>query len=255
MSLGGTCLLFLQPVRSIFIFNLFDWGKIFLLSFLQIFLSFNCEAWALQYVSIAKAQLLYNLTPFLSALLMSRKKRLSILQWSCISLACIGSLSGINLMRSLVTFSWPEAVMFMAVLSGAAGWIQFKELLQKGYSPHFLNGITMFIGGLFSWFLCWILKVPIQIKSPKEVFGSIVFLVLISNFLFYGLYSKALKHNSPTLLALLGQFTPFFSALYSKIWFEETLPDHFIWNVFLTIFATFLFQMEEKRLWGRSDSN
>ncbi|WP_108624200.1 DMT family transporter [Candidatus Similichlamydia epinepheli] len=255
MSIGGVVLLLIQMRNPFLAPSLYDWFKVVQLAFFQSFLSFNCEAWAIQHISVAKAQLLYNLTPFLTALLLIRKRTPSRLQWIYISLAFLSGSSLISWRGEIVSLSIPEWIMFLAVLSGSIGWIYFKRLLERGYSPVFLNGISMMLGGFFSWALCCAMDVPIIITNQRAFFRTILILLFLSNFFFYGIYSRALKYHSPAFLALLGQLTPYFSAIYELIWFGKPISSSFIANVTVTIIVTFLFQKEEKRLWGRSDSN
>ncbi|RDB31576.1 DMT family transporter [Candidatus Similichlamydia laticola] len=252
LSIAGTCLLLFQSCKKVTSLTCLERRKIIFLAFLQAFFPLNCEIWALQYVSIPMTQLLYNLTPFLTALLLCRRTRLSLIQWGCIAIACTNSLFALGASNS---FSFPEIVMFLAVLSGAAGWIYFKKLLKEGHCPHFLNAAMMFTAGLLSWALCGFLGVSTKIEHPKAIFVALASSLFFSNFVFYTLYSAALQHSSPTFLALLGQFTPLFAAFYTKVWFGEAFPENFLRSVFVTIFATLLFHREDKGLWGRSDSN
>ena len=97
---------------------------------------------------------IYNISPFIAALfqhlwfgeVMTSKKWLSLLLG-------FGSLlpefyqAGI---ASMVALSVPRLITLVAVISSAYGWIVLRALVKKGYSPIFINGFGMFIGGLIA---------------------------------------------------------------------------------------------------------
>ena len=145
--------------------NHWEFGQIIIF---HIYCAYVFEFWALQYLTSAKTCLLYNLSPFITALLtyLLFNQKLSMQKW-------IGLAIGFAAMLPILVapssqedqfISWgfislPELALLFAVASAAYGWIIMKDLVvHKGYNPMMVNGIGMAGGGFVALLTAFIFE-------------------------------------------------------------------------------------------------
>jgi drug/metabolite transporter (DMT)-like permease len=276
MLLGGFLLLGYEYAfnRAKFKLQRDDYYRYLKLILFHIFFAFNLEFWALQYVSGAKACLIYNLSPFITALYAYHilKERLHKQQivglmigfagFLPILLACAPSE---ELVGSLGNISFPELALLGAVISSAFGWIIFKDFMQKGYSFVLVNGIAMLGGGLLSLMasLCFeyrpYFKWPITqdwlsswISHTFNFYNPVVFfliyaslLILIANIICYNLYGYLLKKYSATFLSFAGFTCPLFAALYDWLFIGQLIGAPFIISFMIICMGLYIFYLYE----------
>ncbi len=201
--------------------------------FFHIYLAYITEFWALQYVSGAKTALIYNLSPFVTAILayfafgdrLTWKKGLGL----AIGFAGFIPLLKANGTLDLIGFiSLPELMLLISVLAACIGWIIMKELLERGYSPLTVNGIAMFWGGI----LCFITSYFTESWNPAvsdwwQVIWQGGLLILFANIIFYNFYGHLLRRYSMTFLSFAGFVTPLFTALFDWFFFGLTISPAF----------------------------
>ena len=133
----------------------FSWrhaGLFAQLIFFNIFLAFVLEFWAIQWMSSSNAALFYNLSPFITALLIYilYREKLSLRKWIGLLIGFAGTLPLIWCMTgsecyglTIAGFSAPDMVLLIAIASSCYGWILLKQLsVTKGYSLLFANGVA-----------------------------------------------------------------------------------------------------------------
>jgi drug/metabolite transporter (DMT)-like permease len=230
------------------------------------------EFLGLPYLSSAKACLMYSLTPFLTIFLaykimaekMSRKK------WLGLIIGFLGFIPvlvcNIQNFSQFFCVSWPEAAIFASVLCSAQGWVVMQKLVKgEEYSPLFVNGFGMVVGGFFALFSSLIVERFPYIHLPTKNFVypldswlmhylhspflivsvySIV-LILIANLICYNLYGYLLKKYSATFISFAGILCPLFTALYGNVFLSEKIPDNFFISVTIIFIGLFLFYQEE----------
>lgn len=202
------------------------------------------EYWALQYVSSFKACLLYNLTPFITALLASywAHEVITPRKWAGLLLGFIGVLpvlieSNQLELRSgtfIAYLSYAELALIGSVICAALGWLFMHRLVRnEGYSPVMVNGISMLVGGWLAFVTSLFVEgTPhILVQTPESAqwfssnFAACAFyvsaLVLIGNVICYNLYGVLLKRYSATFLSLAGLMTPLFAALIGNLVLSE----------------------------------
>lgn len=243
----------------------------------HIYCAYIFEFWAMQYVTSAKACLLYNLSPFITALLcyLLYKQKLSLQKWSALILGFLGMFpilaahsSSEGGLLSIGFLSMAEIALLAAVAASAYGWIVMKELIViKGYSPVMVNGIGMLGGGLaalstavafegFSPFI-WVqepgdmvgrMLLPHLGVFPNTVvmaLGSMICLIIIANIIGYNLYGYLLKRYSPTFLSFCGFITPFFASIFGWFFLSECVTMPFFISLGITIISLYLFYKDE----------
>ncbi len=244
----------------------------------HIFLAYTLEFWALQYVTPAKAALLYNLSPFATALLsfLLLNERLSSKQWLGL---LVGFMSMLPILMAYVPledavghigfFSWPELVLLGSVLCAAYGWLVVKKLvINAHYSPLMVNGVGMIGGGLLA--LCWsfithggaalreghldwvgkLLEPLVGLQGA--IIGGWLFytllLVLIANIICYNLYAHLLRSYSATLLSFAGFTCPLWAAILSWVFQGQPVGLAFGASMIGVIIGLYLFYRDELRL-------
>lgn len=234
----------------------------------HIFCAYTLEFWALQYVTCAKACLLYNLSPFITAILcyFLRNERLAFRQVCGLIIGFLGFIPILIAQTPLEQFGWHvgflssyEMALIFSVFSSAYGWMIVKKLLDKRYSLLLINGISMTGGGILAFILSLIKEglptiknAPITIPSIVEVIGvggeHMVMLgiytfglVLIANIIGYNLYGYLLSRYSATFLSFAGFMTPLYAALLGWVFFGEKVTWHFFATMMLVVFGLYLF--------------
>jgi len=280
MLMGGTLLVAYCLYRKTYSGQL---NRNVLLLFAQvilfhIFLAYTLEFWALQYVTPAKAALLYNLSPFATAFLsyLLLNERLTSKQWLGLSVGFM-SMAPILIAYTPVEdavghigfFSWPELGLLCSVLCAAYGWLIVKKLvIDAHYSPIMVNGVGMIGGGTLA--LAWsfithsgsVLReghldwVGATLKPLVGLQGAIVggwlfytiLLVIIANIICYNLYAHLLRTYSATLLSFAGFTCPLWAAMLSWVFQGQPVNLAFGLSMIGVIVGLYLFYSDELRL-------
>lgn len=270
MLIGGTLLLGYQ-----YWFNrqnwLLRWNDTLLfgqLSIFHMFLPFALEFWALQYVNPSKACLIYNLSPFITALFaycilsenMNRQK------WAGLLIGFMGMIPLLlsfspqeDVLGSFMQLSLPELALLGAVTSSVYGWMLFKRGMQTGYSPVMINGVAMVGGGIVSLGTSLVtegiplLRMPAYGAIPSlgmwspiiYYLGYTLILIVIANIICYNLYGSLLKRYSATFLSFAGATCPLFAALFDWFFLGISVGWHFFATAALTSLGLYIFYQKE----------
>lgn len=256
MAFAGVILLIHQFIwnRKAFTFKWQHFKLLFLLGFLNIYLTNIAEIWSIQHMVSSKACLIYSLSPFLAAAVayvvlgevLTKKK------WLGFTIGVLGLIPTFMARTStevqagnLAFISLPEISMLIAVFCSVYGWILLKKVTQEyDYSPLMANGISMTIGGVLalmhSYFAgeSW---TPIPVTDYTAFFRNSLGMCIISNIICYNLYGYLLKRYTATFMSFAGLVTPFFASFFGWVFLSETITWHFfvavaVFSVGLTIF-------------------
>lgn len=246
----------------------------FKLSFFAIFVAYVVEFLFLEYVPSFKVAILFNLSPFITAIISYYMfhERLSIKQKVALCIGFIGVLPmvattqqaqnvwGINSLISL-----PEIMLIVAIIAACYGWIIFKQLVgEYHYTSITVNGVSMFFGGIMALMcsliiegacvlrtppacdtaLCGIVTDPYYVALIKGFF-YMGLLILVGNFISYNVYGYLLKTYSATFLSFAGFITPLFAAFFGWIAFDETITWHFYVSFIIIVLALYIFYQDE----------
>lgn len=237
------------------------------LSLFHIYFSYMLEFWALKYVSSFKASLLYNLSPFITALFaymlfsefLSKKKILGFI----VGLGGFVPILIANQPQEQLAGIWwfislSDIILLLAVFSSVYGWIIFQRLTRKEQlCPVVLNGTSMIIGGLLALGTSFIIEgvphltVPSGMKTSIALLKLSIFLIgiiVIGNVIFYNLYGFLLRRFSATFLSFVGFSCPLFAAFFGWFFLKEVVTIHFFIAVAITFCGLYLFYQEELRL-------
>ena len=240
----------------------------------HIFCAYTLEFWALEYVTSAKACLLYNLSPFVTAVLsyVLYSERLTVKQICGLTIGFVGFIPILVAQTPLEEFGWHvgflssyEMALIVSVISSAYGWMIVKNLIAKKYSLILINGISMTGGGILAFILSLVKEgLPMMKNVPvtmPAVVGSVglfgerimmlgiysISIVIIANIIGYNLYGYLLSRYSATFLSFAGFMTPLFAALLGWIFLREQVTWHFFVTMALVVLGLYLFH-EKKQI-------
>lgn len=257
-----------------------DLKLLLLIVVFHIYCAYVFEFWALQYITSSKACLLYNLSPFITALLcyILFNQKLSYQKWAAMIIGFF-AMFPILMTHSVqeegifnVGFlSLAEIGLLFAVASSAYGWLLMRELIiDRHYSPIMVNGVGMLGGGIaalatalyfeglqpFIWVAEPIDRVG-QLIFPHlgpiltticMAFGTMIGLIIVANIIGYNLYGYLLRHYSPTFLSFAGFITPFFASIFGWFFLSEPLTVPFFISLALTAISLYLFYKNELKV-------
>lgn len=283
MILGGSLLLgyYKLVAKQKIVLHKHDYALFLQIIIFHIFCAYTLEFWALEYVTSAKACLLYNLSPFITALFyyFLCAERLTYRQICGLIVGFVGFLPILVAQTPLEKIGWHfgfisiyEIALIASVTSSAYGWMVVKNLINRKYPLILINGISMTGGGILALILSWITEglptiknVPVAMPELVKLFGLTgeqlimlggycMALVIIANIIGYNLYGYLLSRYSATFLSFAGFMTPLFAALLGWIFLNEQVTWHFFATMILVVFGLYLFhekkpiEFEEKGL-------
>lgn len=212
----------------------------------HIYFAYMLDFWAMQYISTCDASLIYSFSPFMTAVLAwwFLNEHLTILQWLGMVISFIGFLPTIYVPSCSTSALHGVVGMFGAAITSAYGWIVFKELIEKKkYSPLFINGISMLLGGIAALMSSFFVESwnPLPVSDWSRFGIYTVLIILIGNFIFYNGYGYLLKYNSPTFLSYMGLSTPLFVAFFGWFFINETINATLFIALFGMVMGMYLF--------------
>ncbi len=228
-----------------------DWFLFAQIIFFHIYLTYLCDICALKDISSIESAVIYNLSPFVAAVLsyfwfneiMTPKKWLGLL------MGFGAFLPQLTQFGTFTSHLWPRVLTFIAVVSSAYGWVLLRALMKKGYSPVVANGIGMFFGGVIALGTSYFTETwtPSPVTCWSSFLQATLLIVVVANLLFYNLYGYLLKHYTATFLSFAGFTCPLFAALLGYFMLGETFsPMLFVSFIFVCL-GLFLFYHEELR--------
>lgn len=231
-----------------------------MLGLVSIYITNIAEIWGIQFMSSAKACLIYSLSPFIAALFAywMLNETLTGKKWLGLVVGFFGltpilftQSSSTDLAKDLLFFSWAELALIIAVFASVYGWILLKKIVSEyRYSFIMANGISMLIGGVLALVHSYVSGeqwTPIPVIGGH--FGPFIecalWMTLISNVVCYNLYGYLLKRFSATFLSLAGLITPLFASLFGWYFLHEVITWHFFASMALFSIGLTLFYQEE----------
>ena len=261
MSIAGTVILGMHyfmsgsktKANSFGIKSLADLKILVLLSFIHILIPYCSEFIALEHIAPSCAALMFNLTPFFSAFFsyLYFDEKMTIKKW----LGFLIGLFGIGYFLEPAALScagfnslYPYVLLLIAVVSCALGWIYVRILVKdRGYSPMFVNGFAMLLGGLLAFPISAMLEGPLALPwgSMRSFLTLLALIILVANIIFYNLYGFFLKKYTATLLSFVGFITPAFVALFDWLFLEIYVSSGFFIATAILGFGIYIFYQEE----------
>ncbi len=240
MLIGGALLLFFYRVvqgRKTRV-SFADWGILSLISLFHIYLCLVPQFWALQYLAASKTTLLSSMKPFLTALLAYGLYQERLSGWQCLGMV-VGFVSLLpvvlfkqvpgELNGNLLSLSLPEIVLFGSILSGTYAWFLIRKLMRKGYSPIFINGIAMVMGGTMALVHGWFTEgfYPLAPGAWWPFMGYVMLLILFGNVIVFNAYAWLIQEYGITEVALFRFLSPVFGGFFGWLFLGEQITWHY----------------------------
>lgn len=231
-----------------------------MLGLVSIYITNIAEIWGIQYMSSAKACLIYSLSPFIAALFAywMLHERLSWKKWLGLCVGFVGltpilftHTSSTELAKDLLFISWAEVALIVAVFASVYGWILLKKIINEyRFTPIMANGVSMLIGGTLALAHSYLSgenwqPIPVVDGKYAAFFECALWMTLVSNVICYNLYGFLLKRFSATFMALAGLITPLFASLFGWYFLNEVITWHFFASMILFSIGLALFYQEE----------
>jgi len=271
MILGGSLLLiyyrFVKKQRLLI--SACDYSLFLRIIIFHIFCAYTLEFWALEYVTSAKACLLYNLSPFITAIFsyFLFAEKLSSRQIVGLVIGFLGFIPILVAQTPLEKIglhigflSIYEIALILSVTASAYGWMMVKNLIHRNYNLIMINGIGMTGGGILALLLSLVMEGALGIREATTTVpylvdlvgvtgerlimlsGYCLSLVIIANIIGYNLYGYLLSRYSATFLSFAGFMTPLFAALLGWLFLGEQITWHFFATISMVILGLYLFQ-------------
>lgn len=278
MLIGGGLLLIYQYWCNYkqWRFKWSDIGILFKVSFFEYYTAFIFECWALQWVSSSKACLIFNLSPFVTALIsffllherLTRKKIAGLVIGFLGFMPILAATTEYeNLAGSILGLSMPEISLLGAVFCASYGWIILKETQKRGYAIVMINGLTMTMAGFAALITSFLVEGVPVIAPPQSCLGAtspwlcssfgiygagvVMFLsytlalVVLAHIIGFNLYGYLLSRYSTTFVSFAGFVTPLFAALFGWIFLCEEIGPSFIVTTVIVFWGLLLFYQDE----------
>ncbi|KKQ32496.1 MAG: hypothetical protein US49_C0007G0038 [candidate division TM6 bacterium GW2011_GWF2_37_49] len=257
MIIAGSILLLYQRFFSNKPFKIEkkDYILFFKTALFHIYFAFNLEFWALQYVSAIKSTLIFTATPFVSAILayfllsqkLSTKKVIGIIVGigGLVPIISLHVQTGAEF-KAIACFALPDAVLFLAVISGAYAWFLVMRLMERGYGLGMINGMAMLVGGILSMCTAIAFEDLSHPVSNWPVFLVWLFLlILAANIIFYNMFGWLLNRYTITFLTFSGILSPSFGTIYEWLFFGGKIGWQHITSLIFVASGLFIFYRDE----------
>lgn len=278
MLIGGGLLLAYQYWydHKNWYFKWYDMSALLQVSFFEYYTAFIFECWALQWVSSSKACLIFNLSPFVTAVIsfFMLKERLTwkktvglIIGFAGFIPILMATTAYEDLAGSLFGVSMPEISLLGAVFCASYGWIVLRETQKRGYAIVMINGLTMTLAGFAALLTSFMIEGFPVIMPPQSCFGAtlpwlcssfglygagvVMFmvytlaLVILAHIIGFNLYGYLLSRYSATFVSFAGFVTPLFAALFGWIFLCEKIGFSFFLTTGIVFWGLLLFYQDE----------
>ncbi|MBA3954751.1 DMT family transporter [Candidatus Dependentiae bacterium] len=261
MVLGGAVVLAYQYIfrRDRFVVPTISWWPLFWAAVYTIYLTNWLEFLALEHLTPAKTSFLYNLYPFVSALLSVTYLRegLSGKKWLGICIGLLGSIPLLisadaadpHLYKYFGLVSVPELALLASVLVCPLGWIFIqKAVCQKGCDSVMANSVTMLIGGLMALVHSGLTENwnPVPVTNVPWFLITTGGLIVVSNLICNTMYIELLKKYTITFLSFTGFITPIVTAIFDWLFFGYRVPTTFYISMSIMFIGFYIFYKAEE---------
>lgn len=234
--------------------------RIFLMGFFYNYAAVGARFWGLQYVPIAKASFIYNMSPFLTTALSTFIFNHRLTRYKLLGLV-IGFLGFIPvfynsssdevLLSHFGVFSTAEIALVFASISAVIGNLLFKDIMERK-ACHFLfaSSMSMFFGSILHFSTSLIIEewnpIPVNDIYGFFLWGSL--LTISSNIISYTIYGKLLEKYTASLMSFAGMLIPIFSTISGIIFLNESFEWYIIPALILIGIGLYIFYVQELRL-------
>lgn len=242
-----------------------SWGLLMGVAFFNVFITNAFEFWGLQYMDAGKTSLIYNLAPFIAALIayflgtevMTPSKWLGLAIGTCALAPMMlepwveeGS-SNLNALELLA-----EGALLISAFTCAIGW-NFVKKLTVGHqlSGVVINGYSFLLAGGMSLLPSILFEEwhPIPVSYGSTFLWTLLYIVIIHNLICYSIFAKSLRRFSVTFMTFVGLTNSLFAALFGLLFLGEEITLSFIIAFVGVSVGLTIFYLEERSPVSSSD--
>jgi drug/metabolite transporter (DMT)-like permease len=219
------------------------------------YFNYLARYWSINYLSSAKAGVLFTLHPVISALFsyIFFGEKTSGRQWLgfVFGILAIAPIMipghGSEQLRGTVSFfALPELIILLSIITDCYKWILIRRLvLDHTCSPFMVNGICMTAGGMLALITSLALEKAPPVSSMVPFAGYMAMYILISNIISANFYSFLLRSYTATFLSLAGFMAPLFSATYGFFFLKEPISCHMYLSALILAIGLYTFLQDE----------
>ncbi len=221
------------------------------------YLSYLLAGISLVELSSARFAFMYNLAPFITAIIcffylhekLNRKAIASLIIGfvGFLPLVFAGEQGDID---SASLFSIPGLQLFISIIAYAYGWVIVSQLVRKrNYSPLLVTGISFFCGGIAILLTSLVFENWLTVAPVSDIFRFTTYLIaiiFIGEVIAVNMYAALLKRYSATFLSFAEFLYPLFSAFLGWLFLHEKITYNFFISAIIVMFALYLFNQSEK---------
>ncbi|MCL4361076.1 DMT family transporter [Candidatus Dependentiae bacterium] len=219
------------------------------------FISYVFEFIALKDMPSLKVAFLYNLTPFVMAIIsyIYLKEKISLKKWLGLIISIVGCIPILieqspseELVSGLLFISWSELILIAGIVAYAYSWQTMRKLIHyEDQSPIIVNYLTMIGGGLIALPLGWYFEGIFPVNNVMELAFWLTIMIIVSNIVFYYFYGSLLKKYSATFISLTTLSCPIITAFFGVLFLGEKITYAFIFANVLVFAGLYLYYTEE----------
>ena len=212
------------------------------------------RAWYVQELTCARMAFLFNLGPFIAALLsyLFLSEKLSNRQWLGMSIGCAASTWPLCYGQTAdfvqgLSISFADTTLILAMILNFYGLIIKKKLLtQQQMSVTSVNGTAAVGSGGLGLITSYYTEGFFPVQHIGYFTGWLTLLLLLSNIVCRNLYASLLKRYSVTFLSLADFLMNICTALYGTLLFKETITTAYIVSSAAVCTGLYLFYVDER---------
>jgi drug/metabolite transporter (DMT)-like permease len=242
--------------HSLLRFDRRDIGLFMQASLFFAYFSYVLSVVTLDDLSSARFAFMFNLSPFITALIcfFLFKEKLNKKELLSLTIGFIGFMPLIfaakqDGIQSANFLSIPGFLLFASTVAYAYGWIVVKELVKRGYSPFLVTGIAFSSGGMATLLTSFVFENWFQVAPVTDVFRFTCYLVAViftSEVVASNMYAALLKRYSATFLSFAGFLYPLFSAALAWLFLKEMISYNFFVSAAIVGLALYIYYLSEK---------
>ena len=227
----------------------------FQIMFFGVYAKYMLRYWSLQYLTAIKMSFIFNVTPFVAAILsfFAFREKITFKQLLGMIVGCLGILpilltttTSEQLMGEMLFVSVPELVLLLAIIAHCYGMIIARKLIRESNQPVSLtNGIRMIGGGFLCLLTAIVIEGPFPVTQVVPFTTGIIVLIIISNIICHGWYLQLLKTYSVTFLSFTDFLSPLFTAFYGWLFLHEIVTWHYALSAVLVFVGLYIFYKDE----------
>lgn len=230
-----------------------DWAMFIVISFLHILIPYATEFLALQSTAPSNAALMFNLSPFFSAMFsyLYFSEKMSRSKWLGLAIGFFGLIYFVGLnslsFAGFFDLNFSYVLLLVSVATSSLAWVMIRQFVKnKNYSIVLINGFAMLLGGLESFMASYFYGeiVDFPWKDIKPFIG-LFFTIFVCANTFYNFYGFLLKKYSATFLSFMGIITPLITAFFDWLFLGLTIPFNFFISLTLMSIGIYIFYKEE----------